>query len=232
MKNKLKAIAFPAFEGIYHLSRYGLAAGITALALAILPLVVAVILTIVGGICTAALTLMLFVSAVSGAADPPIFALGLAVLLPIVFVLAIVVVFSVTIASVFLFTGLVILPISLLVDIALRLVSVRQTLAQVAGFIVVGGLTGLLASAIWIFFKPQLDMLTVVVVAIWLFLLCASSVILFGLVLTMTDTARVVVGRITSRLYRWIWPHARSEMPTLQPNVENRRASLDDRLLG
>jgi hypothetical protein len=113
MGTKLKSIAPAILEGIWQASRYALAAGITALTLAVLPVLVVVVLTIVGGICIVALSLMMLVSAVSGAADPPIIALFLAVVLPIGFVIVVAVTFAAVIASVLLCTGLLVLPISL-----------------------------------------------------------------------------------------------------------------------
>jgi len=201
MGTKLKAIAPAILEGIWQALRYALAAGITALTLAVLPVLVVVILTIVGGICIVALSLMMLGSAILGTADPPIIALFVAVVLPIGFVIVVAVTFAAVIASVLLFTGLLVLPISLLTEIALQFVSVRSIPTRVASFLLAGGLTGgLVTSTMWVLFKPKADALTAVV-GIILFLVCVLSVGLFGFVLTMAETTRKVLSRIASRLY-------------------------------
>jgi hypothetical protein len=212
MGTKLKTITPAILKGIWQASRYALAAGITALTLAVLPVLVAVILTIVGGICIAALSLMMLGSAVSGTADPPIIALLLAVVLPIGFLIVVVVTFATVIASVLLFTGLLVLPISLLTEIALQFVSVRSIPTRVTSFLLAGGLTGgLVTSTMWVLFKPQVDTLTAVV-GIILFLVCVLSVGLFGFVLTMAETTRKVLSRIASRLYARLGPKLETDL--------------------
>lgn len=206
MGTKLKTIALATLKGIWQASRYALATGITALTLAVLPVLVVVILTVAGGICIAALSLMMLGSAVSGTADPPFIALFFAVALPIGFVIVVAVTFAAVIASALLFTGLLVLPISLLTEIALQLVSVRSIPTRVASFPFAGGLTGgLVTSTIWVLFKLQADIWTVVAGSI-LFLACVLSVGLFGFVLTMAETTRKVLSGIASRLYARLCP--------------------------
>lgn len=216
MSTKSTTIGSAILEGIWQTSRYALGTGITLVVLAILPALAVVIFAIVGGICTVGLSLLMLVSAVSGAADPPIVPLFLAVVLPIGFVVAMVAVFVITLLGVLLFTVLIVLPTSLLTEIVLQHIPVRSTLARVASFLFAGGVMGVVVSAVWILFNLQTNALTAAIIGIILFLTCILSVSLFGLTLTMAETTRMVLSKIVSKLYVQFQPQTRNELSTLQ----------------
>jgi len=199
-KSKAATIALVALKFVWQASRYALATSVTALALAIPPVFVVLILTIAGGVCTVAFSLLMLASGISGTADPPLFALLLAVIVPVGFVVAVVAIFVAVIVGVILFTGLLVLPLSLLTEVMLPYIPVRSTFGRMASFLSVGGLAGLVIGALWVFLNPRTDILTVGIIGVVLFLACICSVGLFGTVLTMAETVRKVLGTIIVRL--------------------------------
>lgn len=196
----MKTLALAVLEGIWQASRYALAAGMTALAVAAVPFLVATILTVVGGICVGALSLMMLGSAVTGAADPPIIALLVAVALPIGFIIAVIAVFAAVVAGVLLFIGVLVLPVSLLTETVLQSDRVCSIPLRLASYLLSGGLVGAAVGVVWFVFNPQADLLAMMTVGTILFLMTALSVSFFGFILTTAEVTRRVVGKIASRL--------------------------------
>jgi hypothetical protein len=149
MNTKFAALGLALLKGAWQISRYLLATSVTALALAVSPVLAITILAIVGGIGTGMFALLMFVGAISGSADPPIAALFLAIALPIGFVIAMTVMFTAVLPVVFVFVCLIVLPISLLIEVVLQHIPVHSIFARGAGFLLAGGIAGLAACVVW-----------------------------------------------------------------------------------
>jgi hypothetical protein len=189
----VKTIGRVILEGIWQASRYILATSIVASVVAVLPILAAVIVTLVGGICAIAISILLMGGAITGASDPPIFAMLLAVIVPIGFVIAVIILFIAVIGADLLFVGLLVLPVALLTDIILHHTRVRSTIVLVAGFLLAGGLVGAIACTLWVVLNSQANGLIVGIAGGLLFSVCTVSVGLFGFALTMTETAKGVL---------------------------------------
>jgi hypothetical protein len=201
MRIDLKALTLGAIEGVWQASRYLLAAVITALAVATVPILTTAIVTIVVGICVVILSLMMLVSAMIGTADPPFVALLVAVALPIGFIVTVIVAFAAIAVGVALFVGILVLPISLLTEVVLRVDEVRSVPLRLASFILAGGLSGAVVGVVGVLLiNSQAEVWVSVMVGVLMFLLVVLSVSLFGIILTSAGTTRRMLGKLVSRL--------------------------------
>jgi len=200
MRIDLKALALTAIEGIWQGSRYLLAAGITALAVAAVPTLITAVVAVVVGACVGILSLMMLVSAMIGTADPPFVALLVAVGLPIGFIVAVIVAFATIAFGVTLFVGILVLPVSLLTEATLRVDEVCSVPLRFASFILAGGLSGAIIAVGGVLVSSQADVWVSVVVGVLIFLLVVLSVSLFGIILTSAETTRRVLGKLVSWL--------------------------------
>ncbi len=219
MNVSIASVMRTVIEAVWQMSRYAFAFGATVLTLAIPPIVVWLVIAVLGGVVTTAIVLMLLVSGVTASADPPIMAIILAVLLAIGFVTGMVFALLGIIASALVFTGLLVAPVSLLTEITFRLISVRSTLVRVVCFAFAGAIAGMGISAIWVSVSQQNDFLIVLLGGAMLLLLCIFSTGLFGIILTMTQTARVFASKIATRLSERLLPNTKKELASLQRDI-------------
>ena len=196
----MKALALTAIEGVWQASRYLLAAGITALAVAAVPTLIAAVVAVVVGVCVGILSLMMLASAMIGTADPPFVALLVAVVLPIGFIVAVIVAFATIAFGVTLFVGILVLPVSLLTEAVLRVDEVCSVPLRFASFILAGGLSGAVVGVVGVLVSSQADVWVSVIVGVLIFLLVVLSVSLFGIILTSAETTRRVLGKLVSWL--------------------------------
>jgi hypothetical protein len=91
-----------------------------------------------------------------------------------------------------LFTGLIVLPISLGTDLVLRYIPVRRARTQIVCFLLTGILTGVVVGTAWSVFKPHPYEF---VAGAILFLACTSSISVFGFTLTMAETVRTILKK-------------------------------------
>lgn len=187
-------------KAIWQTSRYGFATGVTALALAILPLVLWLIIAVITGIIATALAFILFISGITASADPPIMALVLAVLLPIGYILALIVTLVGIIASVLLFTVLIILPTSFLVEITLHYQPSHRVLMQVVRFGFAGFIVSFIVNTLWLAFNLGTNWIIVALVMGLIMLVCVLATSLFGFTLIMTDKLRAYLSVSVTRL--------------------------------
>ena len=176
----MKAIVRTLLQTTWHTSRYGLAIGVTACALSALPVLVILVAAIVGIVFMLLLAfVMLGGLAVSGSDFPmgTLLVAAIALLGVVAIPVAALVAVILAIAAAILFIGLCIFPVSLLVEIVLRHARIRSPLAQMAGFIIAGGLAGLAIGALggWVAFLLQADWQTIGITSGALFLLCSVS---------------------------------------------------------
>ncbi len=200
MRIDLKALALTAIEGGWQASRYLLAAGITALAVAAVPTLIAAVMAVVVGVCVAILSLMMLASAMIGTADPPFVALLVAVVLLIGFIVAVIVAFATIAFGVILFVGILVLPVSLLTEAVLRVDEVCSVPLRFASFILAGGLSGAVVGVVGVLVSSQADVWVSVMVGVLIFLLVVLSVSLFGIILTSAETTRRMLGKLVSWL--------------------------------
>lgn len=199
MSTKAEKIILALLEGTWHTSRYALAAGTTGLAVAVLPLIATAFLALAGAVATVVVSILMLASAVLGSADPPIFALWLAVLLPVGYIVAVIGTFAAVLLGTALFVGLLVLPIALLIEILLPRTQVRSSWARVAVFVLGGILVGLVAAAAWLNLHPPMAPLLVGGVGLVLGPGYALSMSLFGTTLTMEERVRMLMSRARHR---------------------------------
>ena len=195
-----KTLALVAIEWGWQASRYVLAAGVTTLAVAAVPVLVAAVATIVSGICVGVLSLMMLVSAVVGTADPPFIALFIAVVLPIGFIIAVAGTFTAIVVGAVLFVGIFVLPVSLLTEAALRADGVGSVFLQLVCFALAGGLAGAIVGVMVAIFKSQADVWVSVVAGGSIFLAMILSVGLFGGILTATEAIGRMLDKFACRI--------------------------------
>jgi len=162
----------------WHLLRYLTATGVSILAIATLPLIAVLALTLlstalvffffIGGVMDAGLPLALIVN---GATLLVVLALGVGSGLVLLLLITI-------------FAVLGLLPVALLTELVCQRLSLRSTLARLASFLIAGLCLGIpLAGSIFLF-KIQTHLLILLALFVAILLICTCAEFLFGLILT------------------------------------------------
>jgi hypothetical protein len=168
----------------WHLLRYLTATGVSILAIATLPLIAVLVLTLlaaasvlfffIGGVMDAGLPLALIVNGVTLLV---VLALGIGSGLALLLLATT-------------FTVLGVLPVALLTELVCQRLSIRSTLARLASFLISGLCLGIpLAGSIFLF-KIQTHLLILLALFIAILLICACAEFLFGLILTTMSIVR------------------------------------------
>ena len=184
----LRSLDLTAIKHIWRTSRYLRATVATALALGVVPVLLATVFTVIGGLCIIAYSLLLLGSVIAGAASPPGLALLLTVGLPIGFAVVVIVLFDAIIVGVMLFVGLAVLPIALITEAALQAEDVTAVPSRLVAFLGAGGLCGAVGAAAAIHAHAQADAWVLLVTGLFTFLTVALPVGLFGVALTLAET--------------------------------------------
>jgi hypothetical protein len=154
----------------WHLLRYLTATGVSILAIATLPLIAVLVLTLLA----AASVLFFFIGGVMDAGLP----------------LALIVNGVTLLLLATTFTVLGVLPVALLTELVCQRLSIRSTLARLASFLISGLCLGIpLAGSIFLF-KIQTHLLILLALFIAILLICACAEFLFGLILTTMSIVR------------------------------------------
>ncbi len=184
----LRSLDLTVIKRIWRVSRYPRATVATALALGVVPLLLAAAFTVIGGLCVIAYSLLLLGSVIAGAASPPGLALLLAVGLPIGFVVIAIVLFDAIIVGVMLFVGLFVLPVARITEAALQAEGVTAVPSRLVGFVGAGGLCGAVGAAAAIHANAQADAWGLLITGMLTLLTVALPVGLFGVALTLAET--------------------------------------------
>jgi len=194
MSREQRKVKRAVFEGVWQASRYLLAGGMTALAVATPPLVVVVILAFLGALLVSVLSLLMLASAFLGTADPPFVAFLVAVLLPIGYVIALICLVVAIVATTLIFVGLFVLPLACLAEMLSRS-RVQTTWGRIVVFLCAGGAAGLAIAGIWLAVHPPATPVVLGVLSVLLFLASTLSVALFGTILTTAETIRAALAK-------------------------------------
>ncbi len=184
----------------WHLLRYLTATGVSILAIATLPLIAVLALTLLA----AAFVLFFFIGGVMDAGLPAALIVNGATLLAVLALgvgsgLALLLLVTT-------FTVLGVLPVALLTELVCQRLSLRSTLARLANFVIAGLCLGIpLAGSVFLF-KIQAHLLILLALFVAILLICVCAEFLFGLVLmTMSIVKDGGVGlwRTVGAFKRW-----------------------------